>query len=143
MDDILFGNDNNEDNNMVATSAEDDEFYRQRFIAEFKRKELLDKAREKIVFNGDDEDDKFIMDFEKDEDEAESFLDREKRKAERKDLKRVDHSLENYEPINKSLYIETKEVSRMSDKEVSEFRKINGDIKVRGLKCPKPISNWY
>lgn len=31
----------------------------------------------------------------------------------------------------------------MTDKEVSEFRKANGDIKVRGLKCPKPITNWY
>jgi hypothetical protein len=31
----------------------------------------------------------------------------------------------------------------MTDKEVAEFRKNNGDIKVRGLKCPKPINNWY
>ena len=84
-----------------------------------------------------------MLNFEKDEDEAESYLEREKRKAERKDLKRVDHSMETYVPINKCLYIETKEVGRMSDREVAEFRKIHGDIKVRGLKCPKPISNWY
>lgn len=112
-------------------------------MAEFKRKELLDKAREKVVFNGDDDDDKYLMDFEKDEDEAESYLEREKRKAEKKDLKRVDHSLENYDPINKNLYIETREIARMTDKEVAEFKKLNGDIKVRGLKCPKPINNWY
>lgn len=31
----------------------------------------------------------------------------------------------------------------MTDKEVSEARKLNGDIKVRGLRCPKLISNWY
>ena len=31
----------------------------------------------------------------------------------------------------------------MTDKVVSEFRKSYGDIKVRGLKCPKPIMNWY
>ena len=31
----------------------------------------------------------------------------------------------------------------MTDKEVAMFRKNNGDIKVRGLKCPKPIMNWY
>ena len=31
----------------------------------------------------------------------------------------------------------------MTDKEVSEFKKQQGDIKVRGLKCPKPIMNWY
>ena len=96
-----------------------------------------------MIFTGDDDDDKYIMEIEKDEDDAESFLEKEKRKAEKKDLKRVDHSLENYEPINKSLYIETKEISKMTDKEVSEFKKLNGDIKVRGLKCPRPISNWY
>ena len=113
-------------------------------MAEFKRKELLDKARERVVFTGDDDDeDKYFMDFEKDEDEADNYLEREKRRAEKKDLKRVDHSLETYEPINKNMYIETKEISRMTDKEVAEFKKLNGDIKVRGLKCPKPINNWY
>jgi len=95
------------------------------------------------VFNGDEDEDKYFKDYEKGEDEAESYLEREKRKAEKKDLKRVDHSLESYEPINKNLYIETKEVSRMTDKEVAEFRKFNGEIKIRGLKCPKPINNWY
>ena len=104
----------------------------------------MDKAREKVVFTGDDDDeDKYFKDFEKDEDEADSYLEREKRKAEKKDLKRVDHSMETYEPINKNLYIETKEIARMTDKEVADFKKLNGDIKVRGLKCPKPINNWY
>lgn len=108
---------------------------------------MLDKAREMIVFNGDDEDDKYLMEFKPSgigsDDEAEDFLEKEKRKAEKKDLKKVDHSLENYEPITKNLYIETKEIGRMTDKEVVEFRKLNGEIKVRGLKCPKPINNWY
>ena len=93
------------------------------------------------MFN--DEDDKYIMDFEKDEQEAESFLEKEKRKAERKDLKMVNHELEDYDKISKCLYIETKEITKMTDKEIAEFRKTNGEIKVRGLKCPKPISNWY
>jgi ATP-dependent RNA helicase DDX46/PRP5 len=31
----------------------------------------------------------------------------------------------------------------MTDKEVNEFRKKNGDIKVRGVQCPKPIKSWY
>ena len=117
-------------------------------MAEFKRKEQLEKARERIVFNGDDDDDKYLMEYKptgfgSDEEAADDFLEREKRKAEKKDLKRVDHSLENYFPINKILYIETKEIGRMTDKEVAESRKLNGEIKVRGLKCPKPISNWY
>ena len=83
------------------------------------------------------------MDYEKDEEEAESFLEREKRKAEKKELKLVDHSTTEFEKIRKNLYIETKEISKMTDKEVSEFRKSQNDIKVRGLKCPKPIQNWY
>ena len=83
------------------------------------------------------------MNFEKVEKDADSYLDREKRKAEKKDLKSINHDEEEYDHINKNLYIETKEISRMTDKEVSEFRKSYGDIKVRGLKCPKPIQNWY
>lgn len=31
----------------------------------------------------------------------------------------------------------------MTEREVAEFRRNYGDIKVRGLKCPKPIQNWY
>jgi hypothetical protein len=123
---------------------EDDERYRQQFLADFRRQKQVERAQEKIVFTGDDEEgDKYIGDFEKDEVEAESFLEREKRKADKKELKRVDHTLQQYIPITKDLYIETKEVSRLTDKEVAEFRKFNGDIKVRGLKCPRPISNWY
>jgi ATP-dependent RNA helicase DDX46/PRP5 len=44
-----------------------------------------------------------------------------------------------YEAIRKNLYIESKEISALTDKEVTEFRKKNGDIKVRGIQCPKPI----
>ena len=40
----------------------------------------------------EDEGDKFIMEFEKDEGEAESYLEREKRKADKKELKVVDHT---------------------------------------------------
>jgi len=58
------------------------------------------------------------MDFEKVEEEAESYLEKEKRKAERKDLKAVDHEHEEYDKLNKNLYIETKEVAKMTDKEV-------------------------
>lgn len=31
----------------------------------------------------------------------------------------------------------------MTALEVALFRKANGDIKVRGVECPKPIQNWY
>jgi len=31
----------------------------------------------------------------------------------------------------------------MEDDEVEEYRVELGNIKVRGLNCPKPIVNWY
>ena len=31
----------------------------------------------------------------------------------------------------------------MTDREVAELRKSKGDIKVRGVMCPKPIYSWY
>ena len=142
MEDIM-GSEDQETKGVEMMDPDEDEEYRLQFLAEFRKQKQIEKGKEKMIFTGDDDDDKYIMEIEKDEDDAESFLEKEKRKAEKKDLKRVDHSLENYEPINKSLYIETKEISKMTDKEVSEFKKLNGDIKVRGLKCPRPISNWY
>lgn len=58
------------------------------------------------------------MDFEKVEEEAESFLDKEKKRAEKQLMKAVNHEQETYDKLNKNLYIETKEISRMTDKEV-------------------------
>lgn len=58
-----------------------------------KRKELLDKFQKEanqIIY--DDEDDKYLMDVHRNEKEAESYLDKEKKKAEQKNLKLVDHS---------------------------------------------------
>lgn len=31
----------------------------------------------------------------------------------------------------------------MTTKEVQDFKRSYGDIKVRGLQCPRPIQNWY
>lgn len=112
-------------------------------MRELKKKEYLDKLQESNQVIYDDEDDKFIMNFQKNEEEADSFLDREKRKETRKEIQAVDHGMTAYDPLNKNLYIETKEIARMTDKDVQNFRKSYGDIKVRGLRCPKPIMNWY
>jgi len=128
------------DEDRQATSDVNEEEFHQQFMRELKKREMMEKLKQEnnqVLFN--DEDDKFIMDFEKVEEEADSFLEKEKRKAEKRDLKFVNHDDIFYDKINKNLYIETKEIAKMTDKEVAEFRKTNGDIKVRGLKCPKPI----
>lgn len=98
--------------------------------------------------NFDEDDDKFIIglqDAEKNANQASggSFLDKEKRRADKKSLKFIDYSQHQYEPIRKNLYIESKEISKMTDREVAELRKSKGDIKVRGVMCPKPIYSWY
>jgi ATP-dependent RNA helicase DDX46/PRP5 len=66
-----------------------------------------------------------------------------KSKGERKELKLVNHSLIKYEPFRKNLYIESKEVTNMSDEMVQAYRKEHSDIKVRGKKIPRPIFSWY
>ena len=60
-----------------------------------------------------------------------------------KELKPVNHNEINYEPFRKNLYIESQEISNMTEEEVVNFRKENGDIKVRGKNIPRPIFNWY
>jgi ATP-dependent RNA helicase DDX46/PRP5 len=67
----------------------------------------------------------------------------EKRKVDKKSLKNIDTTPIEYEAIRKNLYIESREISLMTEKEVAEYRKKNGDIKVRGIQCPKPIKSWY
>eukprot|EP00743_Colponemidia_sp_Colp-15_P006333 GILK01006814.1.p1 GENE.GILK01006814.1~~GILK01006814.1.p1 ORF type:complete len:1135 (+),score=266.68 GILK01006814.1:28-3432(+) len=63
--------------------------------------------------------------------------------ANKKDLKAVDHSKVYYMPFRKDFYIETKEITNMTDEEVTEYRTQLGDIKVRGRRCPRPIKTWY
>ena len=51
--------------------------------------EKLKEENNQIIF--EDEDDKFIMEYERDEEDAESYLDKEKRRADKKELKALDH----------------------------------------------------
>jgi len=103
--------------------------------------EKIKAEKNQVILN--DDDDEYLMDIAKDEEEAESFIEREKRKMAYKAMKQVNHEDENYDKLTKNLYIEAKEISKMSEKEVSLFRKLNGDIKIRGLKCPRPVTSWY
>ena len=75
--------------------------------------------------------------------EDDDFFTKQKKIAERRELKPVDHNVIKYEPFRKNFYIETKEISAMTAEEVEEYRAAIGDVKVRGKDCPKPIKNWY
>ncbi|WOL15711.1 hypothetical protein Cni_G24492 [Canna indica] len=74
------------------------------------------------------------------EEDDEEFIKRVKKtKAEK--LSIVDHSKIQYPPFRKNLYIELKEISRMSAEEVSAYRK-QLELKIHGKDVPKPIRTW-
>ncbi|KAM6595006.1 hypothetical protein CsatA_002709 [Cannabis sativa] len=87
---------------------------------------------------GDLEDDGELIDDEEDDDE---FMKRVKKtKAEK--LSIVDHSKIDYKPFRKNFYIEVKEISRMTSKEVSAYRE-ELELTTHGEDVPKPVKTWY
>ena len=60
-----------------------------------------------------------------------------------KDLKPVDHSKMNYDFFQKNIYIESPEISKLTNEEIIEIRKSNGSILVKGKEIPKPILEFY
>ncbi len=99
----------------------------------------IDKGGVRIY---NDDDDAYLLELEKDY-EDDDFLARQRRQAEKKELKPVNHAEIQYPPFRKLFYIEVPEISRMDDKELKRRRKAMGGIKVRGQDCPKPVMNWY
>ena len=61
----------------------------------------------------------------------------------KKELAKVDHAKQQYEPFQKSFYIEVPEIANMTSLEVEELRKELEGIQVRGKgNVPKPIKKW-
>jgi ATP-dependent RNA helicase DDX46/PRP5 len=54
----------------------------------------------------------------------------------------VDHEGVKYQPFRKDFYVESAEVARMTEEEVTSYRNELDGIKIRGLKCPRPIRKW-
>lgn len=59
-----------------------------------------------------------------------------------KALATVDHRQIDYIDFKKNFYVESLEVSLLSDEEVHELRQRLGEIKVKGNNCPRPVWNW-
>ncbi|CAH2036683.1 unnamed protein product [Thlaspi arvense] len=75
------------------------------------------------------------------EEDDEEFMKRVKKtKAEKLSL--VDHSKIEYEPFRKNFYIEVKDISRMTEEEVTAYRK-ELELKVHGKDVPRPIRSWH
>lgn len=64
------------------------------------------------------------------------------KKAKKKDLQTVDHSQIAYEEFRKDFYVESPELARMTDMEVNLIRAELDNIKIRGVRCPKPVKKW-
>jgi ATP-dependent RNA helicase DDX46/PRP5 len=62
----------------------------------------------------------------------------------RKLLEKVDHSKIQYEVIRKNFFVESAEITRMTEEQVKEFREVELEgVKVRpAKKCPRPIKKW-
>lgn len=73
-------------------------------------------------------------------DDAAGFLDRNKKK--RPVYERIDHALVAYEPFEKRLYREVPELTRMTGPDVAAARRALGSVRIRGKRCPKPISSF-
>lgn len=59
-----------------------------------------------------------------------------------KELATVDHSQIDYMEFKKDFYVETLEVSLLSEDEVLEIRTNMDGIKVKGKNCPRPVWKW-
>lgn len=79
-----------------------------------------------------------------DEDEGEDKLLSLQLKTMRKgkELAAVDHKSIAYLPFKKNFYVESREVTDLSQKEVHDLRTTLGGIKVSGTNCPRPIWKW-
>ena len=134
----------------------EDEKYRLDFLTKFHQNaEKLDpanatnaeKMKEDIPESGEiriynDDDDAYLQELEKEYNE-DDFVSRQKRHAQKKELKTINHEEIEYESFRKNFYIEVPEITRMTEKQVEEFRRDLGGIKIRGQNCPKPVKNWY
>ncbi|CDR98094.1 DEAD/DEAH box helicase and helicase conserved C-terminal domain containing protein, putative [Babesia bigemina] len=58
------------------------------------------------------------------------------------EMPKVDHSTIDYPPFKKNFYVQISAITAMKEHEVDAFRKANGNIRVRGKQCPRPIYNF-
>mmetsp|Transcript_68154 Transcript_68154/g.120297 ORF Transcript_68154/g.120297 Transcript_68154/m.120297 type:complete len:962 (+) Transcript_68154:104-2989(+) len=76
------------------------------------------------------------------EEQQESYFELLKRFTTKKSLPAVDHDKIEYKPFRKNLYVQVKEITNMKDHEVEDLRRTQGDISVRGKRCPHPIKSF-
>ena len=82
-----------------------------------------------------------------DEDELDAIardaLDDPKSKVKKKELHAVDHATYPYIPIRKDFWIQSRDITALSDEEIDERRRVQLEgVKIRGKNCPRPFFEW-
>ena len=72
-----------------------------------------------------------------------SSLDDPTKRLKRKQLDAIDHSTVHYIDIRKDFWIESPDITRLTDDEVADVRReeLEG-VKIRGKRCPRPFLEW-
>ncbi|SIO73287.1 ATP-dependent RNA helicase DDX46/PRP5 [Babesia microti strain RI] len=90
----------------------------------------------------DDEDDKKIIEIHK-QSKVQFYTEIAGKVRAQKKLEPMDPAIAAALPaFQKDFYVECKEIASLADHEISSIRKTNGNIKVRGKGCPRPIINF-
>lgn len=159
-DDIPRGQDNKSTESNPEKMAEeptdepDDDPEGQQFIEALKNIDRIQETEEEKrateggeekpnIFDGDEQG---VFDSDEDLSEEEAHVDyfaKREKLAQKRTLKPVDHSEIEYEPFRKNLYIECEDITAKSEEDIEYFRRELGDIKIRGVDCPRPVENWY
>ena len=64
------------------------------------------------------------------------------KKKKKKDIPKVNHEKINYEPFEKSFYLEPSDLQDLTEEDVADLRFELGDVKVVGRNVPKPALKW-
>jgi ATP-dependent RNA helicase DDX46/PRP5 len=138
-----------------ATEEPDDDPQAQEFIQALKDLDRLKETegeqaiqnevddKPEIFSNPDADAFEIDDDMSEEEDVKVDYFAKRDKLAEKRVLKPVNHAEINYEPFRKNLYIECEDITTKSEAEIEYFRRELGDIKIRGIDCPRPIQNWY
>ncbi len=158
---------NSEENNLVLEEDEEEEKYYQEFLNKFnvnknhtlekentnntntlnnfkfnelENKELDTFRMEKIEH--EDQEDIIIEDLNKTS-KVTNWEEIKNKHEKGKELQKINHEEIDYEILIKNIYREPVEIMKLSEEEIENYRKNNGDIHVRGKNPVRPIMNWY
>lgn len=102
-----------------------------------------DAAKLNLLLNEDDQDEEIATEREDSPPPMANPYDDDFNASEKRNrLLETDHSKIDYEPFRKDFYVEPPDLAEMTPMQVNQRRLDLDGIKVRGVRCPKPIERW-